>query len=104
MEKILQHFFGYLTAERGLSRNSTAAYSSDLEDFVHWLRAQNIDSFDDAGRDAILDYLEYCRDERGLETVSIARRLVAIKILYRYLFRERLIAADVTDVMDSPKF
>ena len=98
MEKILQHFFGYLTAERGLSRNSTAAYSSDLEDFVHWLRAQTIDSFDDAGRDAILDYLEYCRDDRGLETVSIARRLVAIKILYRYLFRERLIAADVTEI------
>ena len=104
MEKILQHFFGYLTAERGLSRNSTAAYSSDLEDYVQWLYAQGIESFDAAGRDAIIDYLEYCRDERALETVSIARRLVAIKILYRYLFRERLIAADVTDVMDSPKF
>ena len=104
MEKILQHFFGYLTAERGLSRNSVSAYSSDLEDYVHWLIAQGIGSFDDAGRDAILDYLEYCRDERGLETVSIARRLVAIKVLYRYLFRERLIATDVTDVMDSPKF
>ncbi|MBO4630908.1 MAG: site-specific tyrosine recombinase XerD [Lentisphaeria bacterium] len=104
MEKILHHFFGYLTAERGLSRNSIDAYSSDLEDFVQWLQAHGIDSFDDAGRDAILDYLEYCRDERGLETVSIARRLVAIKVFYRYLFRERLIAADVTDVMDSPKF
>ena len=104
MEKILQHFIGYLTAERGLSRNSTSAYSSDLEDYVHWLHAQGIGSFDAAGRDAIIDYLEYCRDERALETVSIARRLVAIKILYRYLFRERLIAADVTDVMDSPKF
>ena len=104
MEKILQHFIGYLTAERGLARNSTSAYSSDLEDYVHWLHAQGIGSFDAAGRDAIIDYLEYCRDERALETVSIARRLVAIKILYRYLFRERLIAADVTDVMDSPKF
>ena len=104
MEKILQHFFGYLTAERGLSRNSVSAYASDLEDYVHWLNAQGIGSFDDAGRDAIVDYLEYCRDERDIETVSIARRLVAIKVLYRYLFRERLIAADETDVMDSPKF
>ena len=42
MEKILQHFFGYLTAERGLSRNSVSAYSSDLEDYVHWLNAQGI--------------------------------------------------------------
>ena len=55
MEKILQHFFGYLTAERGLSRNSVSAYSSDLEDYVHWLNAQGIGSFDDAGRDAIVD-------------------------------------------------
>ena len=104
MEKTLQHFLGYLTAERGLSRNSTSAYASDLEDFVQWLREHGIDSFTSAGRDAILEYLEHCRDDRGLETVSIARRLVAIKILYRYLFRERLIPADVTDVMDSPKF
>ena len=33
----------------------------------------------------------------------MARRLVSIKVFFRYLFQERLIPADITDVMESPK-
>jgi integrase/recombinase XerD len=38
-----------------------------------------------------------------MESSSIARRLVSIKVLFRYLFQEKLIDNDITDVMDSPK-
>ena len=34
MERALQHFIGYLSLERGLVRNSTMAYHSDLTDFI----------------------------------------------------------------------
>lgn len=53
-------------------------------------------------RDLIVDYLSSCKD-KGFETTTLARRLVSIKVLFRYLFQERLIPADITDVMDSPK-
>lgn len=38
-----------------------------------------------------------------MEVATLARRLVAIKVFFRYLFQERIIGADITDVMDSPK-
>jgi integrase/recombinase XerD len=40
---------------------------------------------------------------KGYESTTIARRLVAIKVFFRYLFQEKIISEDITDVMDSPK-
>lgn len=102
MLDILQHFSGFLSMEKGLSTNSVSAYISDLKDFVKFLNEQNILSFKRVKREEILQYLGECR-KRGMESSTIARRLVSIKVLFRYLFQEKLISTDITDVMDSPK-
>ena len=88
--------------EKGLSNNSVSAYISDLKDFVEFLHDKGIPSFQKVKREIILDYLGKCR-KKGMESSSIARRLVSIKVLFRYLFQEKLIPTDITDVMDSPK-
>ncbi len=102
MEQVLNHFVGYLSLERGLGENSVHAYRSDLQDFLDFLRELSIPGFGKVDRSMIVDYLGSCKD-RGLEPASIARRLVAIKVFFRYLFQERIVPADITDVMDSPK-
>ncbi len=102
LQRIITQFSGYLSIERGCSSHTVSAYSSDLEDFVSFLQRQGFNAFPEVSRDAIIDYLGYCKD-CGLESSSVARRLVAIKTLFRYLFQERIVAADVTDVMSSPK-
>ena len=102
LEKILEHFTGFLALEKGLSRNSVTAYKTDLMDFISWLGNSPGASFKDVSRPIILDYLAACK-EKGMEPATLARRLVSIKVLFRYLFQERIIAEDVTDVMDSPK-
>ena len=88
--------------EKGLSPNSVSAYNSDLRDFVVFLTKTNHSSFVGVTRDDILKYLAECKD-RGMESTSLARRLVSIKVLFRYLFQEKIINTDITDVMDSPK-
>ena len=102
MERVLKHFLGYLALERGLAVNSTEAYRSDLLDFITFLREKQVANFMAVTRDMILDYLTDCK-ARGMESATLARRLVAIKVFFRYLFQERIIAQDITDVMDSPK-
>ena len=102
MQDTLEHFSGFLTMEKGLSPNSVSAYNSDLRDFIAFLKDHGKSSFTDVGRDDILDYLAACKG-RGLESTSLARRLVAVKMLFRYLFQEKIIRNDITDVMDSPK-
>jgi integrase/recombinase XerD len=102
MERTVGHFKGFLTMEKGLSSNSVAAYSIDLLDFIRFLKEGNIREYNEITRDKILDYLSECR-MKGYESTTIARRLVAIKVFFRYLFQEKIISEDITDVMDSPK-
>ncbi len=102
MYKELEHFCGYLALERGLSRNSVTAYQTDLKDFIEYLEKAGLKAWPDIGRQQILDYLADCK-ERSFESTTLARRLVAIKVFFRYLFQERIIKADITDVMESPK-
>ena len=98
----LQHFLQYLTLERGLAPNSISAYRTDLEDLNRALQERNIHRYGDVSRNLLLDYLGECR-ENGLESTTIARRLVAIRLLFRFLYNEGLLDQNVTDVMDSPK-
>jgi len=102
MEHVLEHFAGYLSLEKGLSENSVAAYRSDLSDFLAHLAAAGRADLASVTREDVLAFLAEGK-RRGLESSSLARRLVAVKVLFRYLARERLIPADITDVMDSPK-
>jgi integrase/recombinase XerD len=41
--------------------------------------------------------------DRGLSSNSVARRLAAIKVFYRFLAREKIINFDPTGLIDSPK-
>jgi integrase/recombinase XerD len=102
MYKTLEHFSGFLSMEKGLRPNSISAYNSDLRDFIAFLNDNNCASFTSVTRDEILKYLGACK-QRGMESSSLARRLVAIKVLFRYLFQEKILKTDITDVMDSPK-
>jgi integrase/recombinase XerD len=102
LEDILEHFSGYMSLEKGLSPNSVAAYASDLRDFIAFLKGLGKSGFPSVNRDEIIGFLADCKD-RGLEPSSLARRLVSIKIFFRFMFQEKLIPVDITDVMDSPK-
>ena len=95
----LHHFCGYLSVERGLGQNSVTAYRTDLTDFITWLNDRGLTRFDAVTRDHILDFLTDCR-ERGFESATLARRLVSVKVFFRYLFQERIVPADITDVME----
>ena len=102
MHRVLEHFCGYIAIERGLSRNSVAAYRTDLSDFISYLLRIGKKSFSEVTRDDIIEFLGDHKDS-GMEPASLARRLVAIKVFFKYLFQEKLIPENVTTVMDSPK-
>lgn len=73
-------------AELGASRNTLLAYGRDLKDFESWL-ARQASGFADVARDQVEAYLIHC-DAQGLAKSTRARRLSAIKQLYRFAFEE----------------
>jgi len=73
-------------AELGAATNTLLAYGRDLKDFAAWL-ARDKSRFADATQENIERYLIAC-DAQGLSKATRARRLSAIKQLYRFGFDE----------------
>ena len=92
----------YLTIERGLSRNSVAAYTSDLKDAAGFFADSGRESWRVLDSDDVLDYLQSCA-EHPLKSSTIARRLISIRLLFGRLAEDGRIERDFTAVMDSPR-
>jgi len=94
-------FLGTLQAERGVSRHTLAAYRRDLADFDRFL-ARDGHHVTEARADDVVSYLEHAR-ARGLKAASIARRLAAVRGLYRHLVREETLTRDPTEHVETPR-
>ncbi|WP_395713906.1 site-specific tyrosine recombinase XerD [Reyranella sp.] len=96
-----QAFMEMLTAERGASRNTEAAYANDLrnlETFLARRRQKPVTADTDALR-AYLKSLDYV----GMTPRTVARRLSVIRQLFRFLLAERLREDDPASALDSPR-
>lgn len=79
-------FLDAQAAEQGAASNTQLAYGRDLKDFAGHL-AEARSSFDKAVQADIEGYLIAC-DAQGLSKSTRARRLSAIKQMYRFAFEE----------------
>jgi integrase/recombinase XerD len=84
----IPRFLEAMAAERGAADNTLAAYQRDLDHAEVWLRDRALD-YATAQRGDIEGYLVEC-DTLGLSRATRARRLSAIKQLYRFAFEEGL--------------
>jgi integrase/recombinase XerD len=79
-------FLESLAAERDAARNTQLAYARDLSDFAGWL-ARKGSNLDLTTAPDIDSYLVAC-EAAGLSRATRARRLSAIRQLFRFLYEE----------------
>ncbi|UWQ16917.1 site-specific tyrosine recombinase XerD [Jannaschia sp. M317] len=96
----LDRFLEAQAAERGAALNSLLAYRRDIEDFNAHLSARNKD-IEAASRADIEGYLIACEAE-GLAASTRARRLAAIRGLYRFAHEEGLRTDDPAIRISGP--
>ncbi len=101
MRELIEQFMHYLTVECGLRPNSLKAYSADLGDFAGFLGRRSADVRRVTDRD--VGAFVAAERRRGLAPTSVARKLVAVKMFFRYLAQERLIEEDVSSLVESPR-
>ena len=98
---LISLFLDMLAAEQGAGSNTLDAYRRDLVDFSEFLaRAGN--DFTGAETQALRDYLADL-DRRGFKSSSVARRLSAIRHLFRFLLNERIRSDDPAAILSGPK-
>ena len=94
-------FLDMLAAERGAAENTLAAYRRDLEHASH-VFSQKGDTLSTARPDTIARYLTSLAED-GLAPASRARKLSALRQLYRFLIAEEIIQEDPTHGFSGPK-
>jgi len=94
-------FLDMVAAERGGAKNTLAAYARDLADFSAELGSAKR-SIADARTEDLRTYLGSLH-KRAFAASSVARRLSAIRQLYRFLYAEGHRGDDPSAVIEGPK-
>jgi integrase/recombinase XerD len=100
-DQLVDLFLDMQAAERGAGENTLAAYRNDLADLAAHLRAAGVGIIE-AGTDDLRGYLSGLA-ERGFKASSLARRLSAVRQLYRFLYAEGKRGDDPAAVLEGPK-
>ncbi len=100
-DRLILLFLDMLAAERGARPNTLSAYRIDLDDFDSYLAATG-SRIEKASSDDIRSYLGDL-SRRGLQASSVARKLSAIRQLYRFLYAERHRADDPAAILEGPR-
>lgn len=95
-------FLSYLDAECGMSKNTIDAYRRDLDRFFTWNRDNARAGVHDIGVATVTSFLEYLQS-LDLAASSIGRNLVAVRMFFRYLMLEGVVAESTVDLVSSPK-
>lgn len=91
----------WLSAERGRSANTVSAYRRDLRSYVAWLREHGR-SLSEVTEADLLDYVHVLRD-RGQAPASVARALVPVRSLHRFLAEEGRAPTDPGAHLELPR-
>ncbi|MBE3572589.1 MAG: site-specific tyrosine recombinase XerD [Moorella humiferrea] len=102
MRELVDEFLYYLVVERGLAENTLASYNSDLQQFLQYLESSKIKSFRDVNHGLLVAYLVKMQRE-GRAPATICQHMAAIRALYQFLLRERLVDNDPTVNLESPR-
>ena len=99
--KLIALFLDMLAAEQGAGDNTLQAYRRDLSDLSDYLGRAG-ESFITVATDTLRGYLAEL-DTRGFKSSSVARRLSAMRHLFRFLLNERIRSEDPAAILSGPK-
>ena len=98
----MEEYLRYIAVERGLARNTTLAYASDLRQFFAYLEQRGLDPIR-VSRGDLEDYLWELKSRHGLEASSLFRKIEALRSFYFFQAAERRLDANPAAELRSPR-
>jgi integrase/recombinase XerD len=110
MQSEVRRFLEVLSAERGFSANTIAAYQNDLNQFTNYLAK----SHESAGLPVVNDwsmlterhvnrYVAWMGEHEDYAPSTLARKIAAIKSFCQYLAVEKIVDSDPAANLSAPK-
>jgi integrase/recombinase XerD len=107
LDRWIDEFISFARSERGLASNTVDAYRRDLARWRAFCVLAEVDGSAPEPQ-SFTDYLERARSglppfEASLAASSVARMMVSVRSLYRFLVREGELESDPTVVVGIPR-
>ena len=103
LDLAIQQFLDHVRVERELTPATVEAYGRDLARFAHFAAGRSVAAADAVRSIDILDFLVHLT-EKKLSARSQARRLIALRQLFKFLKAEKIAPGDPTEDVDLPRF
>lgn len=100
--QVLDIFLDALWSEKGLSKNTLAAYECDIRTFANWLLNKSGVYLMQAQQTDIQQYLAW-RVKNKVKATTTARLLSSLRYFYRYQVREEKLTVSPAELIDLPK-
>ena len=101
--QLVDAYLRHLTIERGMAKNTIAAYRADLARYVAFLETKQIDSPGQITELVITDFAESLKVTSGLISSSVARVLAGVRGLHKFWLLENITPGDVAAAVKPPK-
>ena len=101
MQTLLDGYLRHLTIERGLSKNTIAAYKNDLGKYLDFLDSRGLNVLT-AGTDEVSAF-NAIQHQSGVANSSLARSVASVRGFHKYLVLENKRIDDPTGKTKGPK-
>ncbi|NMM95869.1 recombinase XerC [Bifidobacterium sp. DSM 109960] len=102
LARLETQFIAHIDVERGLSKATVKAYTSDLDRYCAWLREQGIMEPNGIARNHVEEYIAHL-DANGASARSKARNLASIHEFHRFALAQHAVTDDVSAAVKAPK-
>lgn len=101
--QLIDAYLRYLTIERGMAKNTIAAYRADLSRYAAFLETKAITAPGQITELVITDFAESLKVTSGLISSSVARVLAGVRGLHKFWLLENITPGDVAAAVKPPK-
>ena len=101
MEKQLKIFFDFLENEKKASNNTLQSYKRDIKQYENYLET-NGKAYNEITNKDMKEYIEHLK-EIGKKPSTISRNIASIRSFYQYEVKNKVMAEDPTEGIQSPK-
>ncbi|MBN1874162.1 MAG: site-specific tyrosine recombinase XerD [Anaerolineae bacterium] len=102
MDSYLRNFLHYIQFERGYTRNTLAAYNSDLMQFLDFTQDAGIKVWTALSSELLEDFVTWLQDKEYQDS-TVSRKVAAVRSFLDYLFSEGIISQELAEWLHQPR-
>lgn len=102
LRRPIDSYLRHLTIERGMAKNTLAAYSRDLRRYEDYLDSIGVTEPDEITKQQVSAFGEQLVTKFGLKATSVARVLSGVRGLHRFWLMEQVTTNDVSATIKPP--